>query len=570
MTAIFFTYGLTYNFRKAGLIILLLLCCNHWLHGQEQVLKSAVAAEEILGARGEVIIRFATPAYISLNGLSEFLSIDNNRNDTVVAYANEQGYRQFLQLQIDHELLQPPSLKRSKRCKKTETDWHYKYPSYAAYVSLMQGFASDFPDICRLKEFGESINGRKLLALKITKNPDSREREPLVFYTAGIHGDEPLGTVLMLRLIEYLLMNYSTAEEVRELVDRFEIWINPLANPDGTYFITDTSVAGAVRFNAAHVDLNRDFPDIRNGNWVVVNRQPETSAMMSLLQELQPTLSAGFHGGAEVVNYPWDTWSRLHADNTWFRTLSRAYVDTVHQYSNNGYMTFMENGITNGYAWYSVFGGRQDYVNCLLHGREVTIELSNDKMPPEDELEVYWNYNKRSLLQYLGQALTGISGEVTDSLTGLPVTAKVRLVHHDRDSSFVLSSSPAGFFTRLTGEGSYVLQFEAPGYQTERHATQVSGGLHTMLNVKLKPLAKTALYPNPFGNQVYFLISAPGDNLNVEVFDLMGRKYRQITLYVPAVGWQEIDVSGLLPGIYVFNLRYRNQATRHLMLRGYQ
>ena len=501
---------------------------------------------------------------------SGFLSIDGYSNDTVVAYANEQGYRQFLQLHISHEFLQPPSLKRSERYKKIETDWHFKYPSYTEYLNLVQGFASNHPDLCRLKEFGVSINGRKLLALKITKNPDSREREPVVFFTAGIHGDEPLGTLLMLRLIEYLLMNYPTSQEVRELIDRLEIWINPMANPDGTYFITDTSVAGAVRFNAAHVDLNRDFPDIRNDNWAVVKRQPETSAMMDFLQELQPALSAGFHGGAEVVNYPWDTWSRLHPDDTWFRTLSRAYADTVHQYSNNGYMTFMENGITNGYAWYSLFGGRQDYVNCLLHGREVTIELSDDKMPPEDELDIYWNYNRRSLLQYLGQALTGISGEVTDSLTGLPVTAKVRLVHHDSDSSFVLSSSPAGFFSRLTGEGFYVLQFETSGYQTERHAVQVSGGLHTLLDVKLNPLSHSVLYPNPFGNKLNFFISVPGDNLTLEAYDLTGRKYKQITLHVSAEGWQEIDVSGLLPGVYIFSLRYRNQTTRHLMLRGYQ
>jgi hypothetical protein len=376
--------------------------------------------------------------------------------------------------------------------------------------------------------------------------------------------------VLLLRLIEYLLNNYSTAVEVRELVDRLEIWINPMANPDATYFLSDTSVAGAVRFNAAHIDLNRDFPDIRNDNWAGVTRQPETSAMMSFLQELQPTLSAGFHGGAEVVNYPWDTWDRLHADDIWFRSISRAYVDTVHQYSNDGYMSFMENGITNGYAWYRVYGGRQDYVNCLLHGREVTIELSNDKMPPEDELEVYWDYNRRSLLQYIGQALTGITGVVSDSLTGMPVAAKVRLVQHDRDSSFVVTSSSAGFYFRLTVEGSYMLQFEAPGYQTKRHAVQVSGGLHTLLNVKLNPLSKSILYPNPFGNKLCFFISVPGDNLTVEVFDLTGRKCREISQHVEDAGWQDTDVSGLKPGLYIIRLTYRSETVKQLMMKGYQ
>ena len=570
MTAIFSTYGLTFNFRQAGFVILLLLCRNNGIHAQEQVLKSAGAAEKILATRGEVIIRFAKPSHISMDDLSGFLSIDNYWNDTVVAYANDQGYRQFLQLQIDYELLQPPSMKKQEHCKKVESDWHNKYPSYTEYLNLMQGFASEFPDICRLREFGQSISGRKLLALKITRNPDDREKEPVILYTAGIHGDEPLGTILMLRLAEYLLMNYATEDDARKLIDRLEIWINPMANPDGTYFLSDTSVAGAVRFNAAQVDLNRDFPDIRNNNWAGMNRQAETEAMMNFMKEIRPALSAGFHGGVEVVNYPWDTWSRLHADDSWYRSISRAYADTVHHYSENGYMTFQDNGITNGYAWYSVYGGRQDYVNCLLHGREVTIELSNDKMPAEDKLDVYWNYNKKSLLQYSGRALTGIAGDVNDSLTGLPVKAQIRMVQHDRDSSFVLSSSPAGFYSRLANEGSYLLQFEAPGYQTERHEVLVSDGLLTMLNIKLSPLSKAALYPNPFRNQVYFFVSEPGDNLVVEVFDLTGRKYTQITRFVSEAGWQEIAVSGLLPGLYVFNLSYRNQASQHLMLRAYQ
>ena len=73
-------------------------------------------------------------------------------------------------------------------------------------------------------------------------------------------------------------------------------------------------------------------------------------------------------------------------------------------------MTAEDNGITNGYSWYPVYGGRQDYVNYFIHGREVTIELSDDKIPDENKLDNYWKYNYRSLLQYIEQVYTGISG----------------------------------------------------------------------------------------------------------------------------------------------------------------
>ncbi|MCK7536337.1 MAG: hypothetical protein MZV63_37830 [Marinilabiliales bacterium] len=84
--------------------------------------------------------------------------------------------------------------------------------------------------------------------------------EPEVFYTSTIHGDETAGFILMLRLADYLLKNYNTDSRVKDLVDNLEIWINPLANPDGTYR-SGNYIISPVRFNANGYDLNRNFPD---------------------------------------------------------------------------------------------------------------------------------------------------------------------------------------------------------------------------------------------------------------------------------------------------------------------
>jgi hypothetical protein len=237
-----------------------------------------------------------------------------------------------------------------------------------------------------------------------------------------------------------------------------EIWINPLANPDGAYFLSDLSVNGATRLNANSIDLNRDFPNPDDPDWEGRTRQPETRAMMDLMADLRPALAANFHGGAEVVNYPWDTWERLHADNDWYWNISRSYADTVHLYATPGYMNDLDNGITNGYMWYTVYGGRQDYTNYFLHGREVTIELSTDKMPPDSSLEDYWNFNRNGLLHFITRALSGITGDVTDSVTGMPVEAFISIENHDADNSEVISSSESGFY-RLIGSGYFALKY---------------------------------------------------------------------------------------------------------------
>ncbi len=72
-------------------------------------------------------------------------------------------------------------------------------------------------------------------------------------------------------------------------------------------------------------------------------------AMMNFMKKVHPVLSANFHGGSEVVNYPWDSFSQLHPDDAWYRKISRQWADTAQAHSYPGYMTAEENGITNGY-----------------------------------------------------------------------------------------------------------------------------------------------------------------------------------------------------------------------------
>ncbi len=64
--------------------------------------------------------------------------------------------------------------------------------------------------------------------------------------------------------------------------------------------------------------------------------------MMALADAETFVLSANFHGGVEVVNYPWDTWERRHPDDDWFIDLSRDYADLAQADSPAGYMTTLE------------------------------------------------------------------------------------------------------------------------------------------------------------------------------------------------------------------------------------
>ncbi len=168
---------------------------------------------------------------------------------------------------------------------------------------------------------------------------------------------------------------------------------------------------------------------------IIPHKQKETLDMMKFMRSHNFVLSANFHSGEEVVNYPWDRWEIRHPDDNWFYYISRKYADTVHIHSAAGYMTFLDNGVTNGWDWYAIYGGRQDYVTWELHGREVTIELDDNFITPISQLGSLWEANYRSLIGYLENALYGIRGTVTDNITGEAVPAKVFIEGHDADNS---------------------------------------------------------------------------------------------------------------------------------------
>jgi hypothetical protein len=411
------------------------------------------------------------------------------------------------------------------------------------------------------------------LAIKISKNVQQEEAEPQFLYTSSIHGDETTGYILMLHLIDYLLSNYGIAPEITEIVNTTEICINPLSNPDGTYHGGNNSVYGATRYNANGVDLNRNYPDPKLGQHPDGNAwQTETVAFMSYADNNHFTMSANFHGGAEVFNYPWDTWSRLPADDEWWQFVGREWADTVHVNAPAGYFTDLDNGVTNGYAWYELNGGRQDYMNYWHNCREVTLEISNVKLLPTSQLLPFWEYNYPSFLNYIRQSRYGFSGIVTDTVTDEPVSAKVFISGHDKDNSEVYSRGTTGFYTRPINEGSYNVTFTAPGYYTKTiKNVNVSKWATSNLDVQLRPLTYDAqdksvrsvlVYPNP--SDGHFRLILPENPINpscsFQVINTMGSIiYSAEVARYSGNSTVEIDVSQLSNGLYYlkFNSGYQ-------------
>ena len=469
------------------------------------------------GEAAEYYLRFKVSSRQELDTVTRIVSIDNVIDSVVYAYANEAQLEDIQRLGYSIELLPHPGSDakiRMSTASGVTTDWA-SYPTYPGYVSMMEQFAVDYPSLCRLDTIGYTVEGRLLLAVEISDNVGVEEDEPEVLFVSSIHGDETTGYVLMLRLIDSLLGSYGTDPQITRMVDSLSIWINPLTNPDGTYTNDDLSVIGATRYNANSVDLNRNYPDPVAGphpdgrSW-----QPETVAMMDFADAHDFVLAANFHGGAEVFNYPWDSRVARHADDVWFQYVGRMYADSAQANSPSGYLDDLDDGITNGWDWYTVYGGRQDYMNFFHGCREVTIEISKVKLLSSNQLPDYWDYNKISLLRYLEQALTGIRGVVTDATSDFPVAATVTVLNHDKDNSFVYSDADVGDYHRMIAPGTYDLVISSQGYfpDTVRNVV-VSSGI-VVVDAQLQPLPSEPILV--FTDRSPFEVN-PGDTVDMYV-----------------------------------------------------
>lgn len=466
---------------KKRFLFVILLLVSVCVSAQEKDL------DTMMQQRNEYYFSFKLNADDDLSKIARTISVDKVDGDVVVAYANNLNFMEFKKLGHDITLLTPPSLVEEHRMfdgnSRATYEWD-SYPTYEAYEEMMFDFAQNHPDKCEIITLGTLSSNRKILVAHI--NNGVSDGKPKFLYTSTIHGDETTGYIMMLRLIDYLLEN-QTLPEVQNVLDNIDLFVCPNTNPDGTYHGGNNTVNGATRANAQGIDMNRNFPDMNDGPHPDGNPYAtETEWLMDFAQNYQFTMAANYHGGAEVMNYPWDNETDLHVDDAWWQLVSREYADLCHQVNPN-YMTFKNNGITNGAQWYMIGGGRQDYMNYYHKCREVTIECSDTKCPSGSQLPNFWNINKNSIFAYMNQCLYGIHGVVTDMNTGAPVSATISISNHDNDYSVVESQMPAGDFHRPIKGGTYNVVVTANGYYPFQQTVTVADGQTVVLNVALEP-----------------------------------------------------------------------------------
>jgi len=293
------------------------------------------------------------------------------------------------------------------------------FHTYAEVAADVAATAAAHPDIVSRFSIGKSYQGRELWAVKISDNVAVDENEPEVLYDGGTHSDEHMGVEMTLKIMHWLVNGYGVDPRITNIVNKREIWIVFLVNPDGA----EADISGA-RFHhwrknrqptpgttAIGTDLNRNF-GYRwglEGNTSTNPRAityrgprafsaPETRAMRDFLasrvvngrQQIRTAIT--FHEYGRLVMWPYGySYVDIPGDMTKADHAALVAIGR-HMAATNGYRPEQASDL------YLTSGTTRDYEYGMYRIFSYTFELSNRDYPNQTWISGETGRNREAVL----------------------------------------------------------------------------------------------------------------------------------------------------------------------------
>lgn len=240
--------------------------------------------------------------------------------------------------------------KLTKATKSTYCDtYHYTVPSgfslgsmggfytYDEILANLDSMYAWYPHLITAKtpiDTTTTIEGRPVYWVRISNNPQQDQGKTKIFYNALAHAREPASMQQMMFFMYYVLENYNTCQDITNIVDNFELYFVPCANPDG-YIYNETNEpngGGMWRKNRRNngdgtfgVDLNRNFgymwgiddigssPDGAAQTYRGTGpfSEPETQLLKTFCESKNFAITLNYHTFSNLLLYPF-----AYAENT--------------------------------------------------------------------------------------------------------------------------------------------------------------------------------------------------------------------------------------------------------------
>ena len=211
--------------------------------------------------------------------------------------------------------------------------WYTAYHEYDEIVAYLNQLASAYPALAEMIAIGTTIEGRTIWGLRIAA-PDLPPLSPGVFYWADVHAREWITTTVPQYVADHVLANYGVDPDVTDLVNHVELFLVPVANPDGYVFswLPDERLWRKNRRDSGDghfgVDINRNwgfgwgsdngssgYPSSGTYRGPAPFSEPETCALRDMFLT-HPNIRAhnDIHSYSQLILYPWGFTPELPPD----------------------------------------------------------------------------------------------------------------------------------------------------------------------------------------------------------------------------------------------------------------
>lgn len=251
------------------------------------------------------------------------------------------------------------------------------FHSYSEIERDLLALENTYPHLAKVYDIGDSLEGRNIYALKISDNVHIEENEAGIILIGCHHAREWISVEVPYYIAKYLVENYDSHPEIKNLVDKSETWFVPLLNPDGLEY--------SIHFyrywrknrrdnndGTYGVDLNRNYdyewgydnegssPSSNSNIYrgTVPFSEPETQAVRNLFAQNDFRALISFHSYSQIILYPWgyipepsENESLLNSIAANMASLMEPVNGRAYEYARAGADFYLTNGDTTDWSF---------------------------------------------------------------------------------------------------------------------------------------------------------------------------------------------------------------------------
>ncbi len=305
--------------------------------------------------------------------------------------------------------------------------------TYQQILDKLDFMREEWPEFISERQPISEVNShqdRPVWWVRISDDPDIEQEKPKVLYTSLIHAREGIGVQQMFYFMLHLLENYEHNQEIKNLVDHYELYFIPVVNPDGYVHNENNSPGGGGMWRKNRrnnggswgVDLNRNFGYM----WGIDNNgsspspssdtyrgpgpfsEPETDNIRMFCETYDFQIALNYHSYSNLWLYPWGYTPETCPDDEIFNAHAVLMTqDNNYTYGPGSTTIYATNGGSDDWMY-----GEQDTKEAIFAYTPEVGSSSDGFWPPISRIIPLCQENQ--LPNFLAGFLSGNYGQLTE------------------------------------------------------------------------------------------------------------------------------------------------------------